>query len=134
MVALIWYKKKIDNYGRKKKYSKEERRHTKFNFDNILRKIKTLAIRSYLKFVNKKTKYIYRNSKKENTNILEKINQKNVANAKIDFNRNYFNMTFKSIFSENITTKWKIISRNHNKNIIEHLIKEKKYSKKRNIY
>ena len=31
---------------------------------------------------------------------LVKINQKNVANAKIDFNRDYLNMTFKDIFSE----------------------------------
>ena len=122
--------KKINNYGRKKKYSKEERRHTKFYFDNILRKIKTLAIRSYLKFVNKKIKYIYRNSKKEFTYILEKINQNNVKNAKIDFNRNYFNMTFKDIFSEDVTTKWKTISPNHNKTIIEHLIKEKDKAKR----
>ena len=41
----------------KRKNSIEERNHTKFTFDNILRKIKTLAIRSYQKFINNKIKY-----------------------------------------------------------------------------
>ena len=116
---------KVINFGRKKKNSIEERNHTKFTFDNILRKIKTLAIRSYLKFINKKINYYYKNPK-----LLEKINQKNVANAKIDFNRDYLNMTFKDIFSEDVTTKWKTISPNHNKTIIEHLIKEKDKAKR----
>ena len=44
-------------YERKKKNSIEKRNHTKFTFDNILRKIKTLAIRSYQKFINNKIKY-----------------------------------------------------------------------------
>jgi hypothetical protein len=116
---------KVINFGRKKKNSIEERNHTKFTFDNILRKIKTLAIRSYLKFINKKINYNYKNPK-----LLEKINQKNVANAKIDFNRDYLNMTFKDIFSEDVTTKWKTISRKHNKNIIDHLLNEKDEAKR----
>ena len=62
--------------------------------------------------------------------ILEKINQKNVANAKIDFNRDYLNKTFKSIFSEDITTKWKTKTGKHNKNVIEHLLKEKDTAKR----
>ena len=71
-------KNKCNNtiYGRKKKNSIEKRNHTKFTFDNILRKIKTLAIRSYQKFINNKIKYIYRNSNKKIKWILEKINQK----------------------------------------------------------
>ena len=44
-------------YGRKKKNWIEKRNHTKFTFDNILRKIKILAIRSYQKFINNKIKY-----------------------------------------------------------------------------
>ena len=117
-------------YGRKKKNSTEKRNHTNFSFDNILRKIKTSAIRSYQKFINNKIKYIYRNSNKEIKWILEKINQKNVANAKIDFNRDYLNKTFKSIFSEDITTKWKTKTGKHNKNVIEHLLKEKDTAKR----
>ena len=117
-------------YGRKKKNSIEKRNHTNFAFDNILRKIKTLAIRSYQKFINNKIKYIYRNSNKKIKWILEKINQKNVANAKIDFNRDYLNKTFKSIFSEDITTKWKTKTGKHNKNVIEHLLKEKDTAKR----
>ena len=117
-------------YGRKKKNSIEKRNHTKFTFDNILRKIKTSAIRSYQKFINNKIKYIYRNSNKENKWILEKINHKNVRNAKIDFNRDYLNKTFKSIFSEDITTKWKTKTGEHNKNVIEHLLKEKDTAKR----
>ena len=125
-------KNKCNNatHGRKKKNSIEKRNHTKFAFDNILRKIKTLAIRSYQKFINNKIKYIYRNSNKKIKWILEKINQKNVANAKIDFNRDYLNKTFKSIFSEDITTKWKTKTGKHNKNVIEHLLKEKDITKR----
>ena len=117
-------------YGRKKKNSIEKRNHTNLAFDNILRKIKTLAIRSYQKFINNKIKYIYRNSNKENKWILEKINHKNVRNAKIDFNRDYLNKTFKSIFSEDVTTKWKTKTRKNNKNVIEHLLKEKDTAKR----
>ena len=40
------------------------------------------------------------------------------------------NKTFKSIFSEDVTTKWKTISRKHNKNIIEHLLNEKDIAKR----
>ena len=81
-------------------------------FDNILRKIKTLAIRSYLKFINKKIKNLYSNQIQWK---LEKIYQENVANAKIDFIRKYFNTTFKEIFSEDVTTKWKNKGRKYNK-------------------
>ena len=103
---------KICTRGRKNKNSKEERNHSKFTFDNILRKIKTLAIRSYLKFINKKIKNLYSNQIQWK---LEKIYQENVANAKIDFIRKYFNMTFKEIFSEDVTTKWKNKGRKYNK-------------------
>ena len=103
---------KICTRGRKNKNSKEERNHSKFTFDNILRKIKTLAIRSYLKFINKKIKNLYSNQIQWK---LEKIKQENVANAKIDFNRKYFNTTFKEIFSEDVTTKWKNKGRKYNK-------------------
>ena len=40
------------------------------------------------------------------------------------------NKTFKSIFSEDITTKWKTKTSKHNKNIVEHLIKEKDIAKR----
>lgn len=62
---------------------------------------------------------------------LEKINQKQVAKAKIDFNREYFNMTFKEIFSEEITTKFKYKERDHNKNIINNLLNEKDEEKRK---
>ena len=121
---------KICTRGRKNKNSKEERNHSKFTFDNILRKIKTLAIRSYLKFINKKIKNLYSEQIQWK---LEKINQENVANAKIDFNRKYFNTTFKEIFSEDITTKWKNKDRKYNKKLVESLLNEKD-DKKRKIF
>ena len=116
---------KTNNFGRKKKNSKEERKHTKFLFDNILRKIKGSAIRSYFKFINKKIRYIYNNSK-----ILKKMNQQNVANSKIDFNRKYLYMNFKDIFSEDVSTKWKSTNSKYNKHIIEELLNEKDIAKR----
>ena len=41
------------------------------------------------------------------------------------------NKTFKSIFSEDVTTKWKTKTRKHNKNVIEHLLKEKDTAKRK---
>ena len=41
------------------------------------------------------------------------------------------NKTFKSIFSEDITTKWKTKTGEHNKNVIEHLLKEKDTAKRK---
>ena len=93
-----------------------------------MRKIKTLAIRNYLKFINKKIKNLYSNQIEWK---LEKIKQENVANAKIDFNRKYFNMTFKEIFSEDVTTKWKNKDRNYNKKVVESLMNEKDEKKEK---
>ena len=129
--SCIVIKIALSNKGRKNKNSNEIGKHDKFSFDNILKKIKTLAIRSYLIFLNKKINYIYRNSNKVISMNLEKINQKQVAKAKIDFNREYFNMTFKDIFSEKITTKFKYKERDHNKNIINKLLKEKDEEKRK---
>ena len=42
----------INNLGRKKKISKEKGKHTKYDGDNAIRKIKSIIIRILIKYIN----------------------------------------------------------------------------------
>ena len=62
-----------------------------------------------------------------------KINQRQVLNTKVDYNLNFLNKTLKDIFSDNLSTKYRKYSPQHNKTLIEQLLNEKEETKK-NIF
>ena len=58
------------------------------------------------------------------------MNQKQKADATSLFNKEFLNKSLKDIFSENITTRYKVLPLNFNKLLIEKLMNEKDEAKK----
>ena len=116
--------------GRKLKNSKDQGFHNKFSFDNIIRKIKAISMQSFFNFFNNKIKEIYKDSEVKSLWGLKKLNQSQIANSNIEYNRLFFEKSLKDIFSDNITTKWKTEERDHNKKLIEKLSNEENKEKK----
>ena len=71
-----------------------------------------------------KKKDIYKDSELKSSWKLERLNQSQVSKANLEFNRIFFKKTLKEIFSDNITSKWKIKDKDHNKMIINNLLNE----------
>ena len=61
--------------GRKLKNSKEQGFHNKFTFDNIIRKIKAISMKSFFNFFNNKIKEVYKDSEVKSLWGLKKLNQ-----------------------------------------------------------
>ena len=116
--------------GRKLKNSKEQGFHNKFTFDNIIRKIKAISMKSFFNFFNNKIKEVYKDSEIKSLWGLKKLNQSQIKNSNIEYNRLFFEKSLKDIFSDDITTKWKTEGRDHNKKLIEKLLNEENKGKK----
>ena len=116
--------KKKKSRGRKTKDSEERGIHNKESFDNMTRKIKVIVLKSFLDYFNNKIKDIYKDSESKSSWKLEKLNQSQVSKANLEYNRIFFKKTLKEIFSDNITSKWKIKDKDHNKMIINNLLNE----------
>ena len=71
-----------------------------------------------------KKKDIYKDSELKSSWKLERLNQSQVSKANLEYNRIFFKKTLKEIFSDNITSKWKIKDKDHNKMIINNLLNE----------
>ena len=61
---------------------------------------------------------------------LMKLSQKQISNAKIDFNLNFLNKTLREIFSEKITGRITNFSADKNKETVEELINDKDEKKR----
>mgnify|MGYP006873144719 CR=1 FL=1 len=116
--------------GRKRKNSKEVGKHDKYSEDNIIRKIKSTLLNFLRIFINS---FIY---DKFNGNIGEgifkkeilKMNQTQIIYGKDD--KQLLNRTLKNIFSYDLSKKYSTFDSNHNKKIIEFLLKETDEEKK----
>ena len=118
----------------------EKQPHNKFSNDILIRKCKYLVIKNTFEFLNKQIKNVYKGNlgrfifKKE----LKIINQSQISNSNIDFNKNFMTKTLGDIFSDDISNKYTNFRNNHNKNLIYNLMNEKdenkKKKKKKNIF
>ena len=120
---LLLNKKRENDYNPK---SKEK--HTKFSYDNLKRECKHLVIENVIKFVNDKIYEVYEGKIGHGILIkkLFKLNQAQKRNADVEFNKLFITKTLKEILSQNITKKFKLYNQEHNKNVIEKIIFEKK--------
>ena len=120
------------NLGRKKKSYEGLGEHNKFSDDNIIRKCKHVILDSIFVFINEKIKLFYSDMSKKalKERILFKLKQNQSRNSMVNYNKMFLNKTLKSIFSENISTKYSRYSPSHNKDIIEFLINEKDEDKR----
>ena len=106
--------------------------HTKYAFDNMVRKTKSMIIKLLLNFINKKIFVIYDGKIGHGDNIkkLFLMNQAQVSNANINFNRAFLERTLGEIFSADLSKRISNYKKNHNKTLIEELINEKDKEKK----
>ena len=111
-------------FGRKKKGSLEKGIHNKFSGDNLFRKVKRIVLNSLFSLINKIIVDNYKNDKGFNKkkSILQKINQKQITNADVQFNKEFMKKTLKDIFSVNISLRCKRYEKNHNKKLIQQLL------------
>jgi ribosome biogenesis GTPase A len=123
---------KKTNRGRKPKLDEELRKHSKFSDDNILQKIKNICLNYFLKYINLKLLDLFKsdNSDDLNNKKLYILSKNQDGNSKSEKNKTLLNMTMQSIFSQNISTKYKSSDSNHNKNLIEELINEQDEEKR----
>jgi len=119
--------------GRKRKRENESHNeHNKFSDDNIRRKCKHMIIKNLLGFINLKINKLYNGKighgifRRE----LKTLNQSQISDASVNFNKNFLNKTLRDIFSENITGRFSIIPLNFNQKLIDQLINERDEDKK----
>lgn len=113
--------------GRKRKRDSDDKiQHNKYSSDNIRRKIKHLLIKYMLEFINRKILIKYNGNigkgifKKE----LQTINQSQISDATIEFNKNFLTKKIGDIFSVDISGRFTNYSHDFNKNLINGLINE----------
>lgn len=106
--------------------------HNKFSDDNIRRKVKHLVIKYLQEFLNNQIKNIYQGEIGNGIFIkeLKTINQTQISDATIKFNKKFLTKKLCEIFSENITTRFTNLPPNHNKVLIKKLMNEEDENKK----
>lgn len=129
----IHEKKEKKKSGRKRNKDIDGNEHNKFSEDNLRRKCKHLVLKNVLTYINKRIKHLYNGNigkgllKKE----LSLLNQSQIANATIKYNKDFLNKTLANIFSDNISKRYTNLPENHNKLLIERLINEEDEKKRK---
>ena len=106
--------------------------HDKFTDDNMKKKCKNIVLKCILEFINNKIKKLYNNDIGHGNyeKNLKTLGEKSKMTTTADSYSDFMKKKLKDIFSEKISTKYSNFSPEHNKMIIESLIKEKDDSKK----
>lgn len=100
--------------------------HNKYSDDNLRRKCKHLVLQNLMKFINDKIKEIYGHiGYGMKIKKLLIINQEQISNATIKFNKNFLIKKLSEIFSVNISTRYTNFDKEHNKILISELINDK---------
>lgn len=106
--------------------------HNKYSDDNLRRKIKYLVLKYVMKFLNERIKIIYDGNIRKG--IYEKqlkiINQKQIREDTVNFNKQFLKSKIKDIFSTNITKKYTYFPVSHNKELINELLNERDENKR----
>lgn len=98
--------------------------HNKFSDDNIRRKCKHIILNILFHFINKKIFQKYQNYSKCYEVKLLGINQKQKADASIQFNKEFLYKSIGDIFSDKISGRYSQFSPYHNKHMINFLKKD----------
>jgi len=116
-------KKRKNNSNKKGK-----EKHSKFSFDNLTRECKHLVIENIIKFINEKIYIAYDGNIGDGLfkKVILKLNQNQKKEAKVEFNKLFMRKTLREILSENITKRIKYYKEDHNKQVINSIIEEKK--------
>ena len=131
---IYFFTKKKDelfNKINKTKDTKQTNELSKEDLKNIHSHIKKAKGRKLKNSNNNKIKEVYKDSEVKSLWGLKKLNQSQIKNSNIEYNRLFFEKSLKDIFSDDITTKWKTEGRDHNKKLIEKLLNEENKGKKK---
>ena len=117
--------------GRKKKNSSEIGKHNKYSGDNLIRKCKGIILHYLYVLINNiiADNYKYDSNYNGKTKKLLKINQSQIINSDVNFNKEFLHKTLKDIFSDNITLRCSRFKIDHNKNLINSLLNEENKDK-----
>ena len=87
-----------------------------------------MLIESVIKFINDKIYYVYDGNIGDGFFKMQlmKLNQEQKKNSNVEFNQLFLNKTLKEILSQKITRRIKFYKEDHNKELINQLIEEKK--------
>ncbi len=106
--------------------------HNKFSDDNLRRKVKHLVLKNVFDFINEKIRSMYSYINKGIfTKQLLTINQKQISDATILFNKKFLEKPLKDIFSVEISKRYTNYLESHNKNLINFLMNEEEDENKR---
>ena len=116
--------------------SSKEGVHGKNSDDNLRRKCKHLVLKSVFDFINAKIRIMYDNNINKGllTKKLLTINQQQISDATIFFNKNFLYKRLKDIFSVSISKRYTNYLETHNKNLINFLMKEEKDEYKKEYF
>jgi len=95
-----------------------------YNPDKILRKIRTMSLRTVIIFINEMIKIIYNNDIRKSILIRQflEINKKELSHSSVDFDKKFLYKELKEILSENISEKYSNFPPDKNKRLVEELI------------
>ena len=116
------YKNLID---KKRKRGKELINElNEYNPDKILRKIRTMSLRTVIIFINEMIKIIYNNDTRKSILIRQflEINKKELSHSSVEFDKKFLYKELKEILSENISEKYSNFPPDKNKRLVEELI------------
>ena len=109
--------------GRKRKNSESKGKHTKYDLDNRVRKVKVLFKNALLEFINSKMKNIQViveiKGKKYIASELLNIRPKLIEDININANKTLLVTPIKNILSDNISGAYKNYPKDYNKIVIE---------------
>ena len=116
--------KKRGRKSKSEKNNEENGEHNKYSNDNMQRKIKRLIIKNTQDLIN------YNISEKDfSSPKLLTLNQEQIFNSKVEFNKAFLQKSLKDIFSENISNRYHKPS-DYNKTLIDNLINSGKEENK----
>ena len=119
-------KPKNDLLGKKK----QKKIHTKYDFDNIFKKIKSTLLIYLLNFINMIIKKIYNGNIGHDIFLRQLLRIDNKEFSSIN-NKEILNKTLKEIFSEKpLSKKYSKYNENHNRYLIEQLLNEEDEEKR----
>jgi hypothetical protein len=113
--------------GRIRKRKNDNKEHNKYSDDNLRRKIKHLVIKVLHDFLNNLIKTLYHDNigKGPLKKQFQTLNQSQISNSKIDFNKQFLSKNIKEIFSEDVSSRITNYSIDYNRKLINYLLNEK---------
>ena len=121
-----------NNLAKRRKNTELRIFHTKYRLDIIVTKIKCLILKNLLRFINEKIKEKYQSFVGNGILIkqLLPINYKKIDVGRDLFNIEYLTKSIGDIFSEDISSKYKLYPLSYNRNLIHSLKNEEDINKK----